>query len=34
MYGMMAASLGGILLERTGRMTSQELNQDNYEFNK
>ena len=34
MYGIMAASLGGILLEKTGRMTSEELNQDNHEFNK
>ena len=29
MYGMMAASLGGILLEKTGRMTYEELNYDN-----
>jgi len=34
MYGMMAISLGGILLEKTGRMTNDDLNQDNNEFNK
>ena len=33
-YGMMAASLGGILLEKTGRMTYEELNNDNNEFDK
>ena len=33
-YGMMAASLGGILLEKTGRMTYEELNHDNTEFDK
>ena len=33
-YGMMAASLGGILLEKTGRMTYEELNHDNSEFDK
>ena len=34
MYGIMAASLGGILLEKTGRMTYEELNHDNNEFDK
>jgi len=34
MYGVMAASLGGILLEKTGRMTYEELNHDNDEFDK
>jgi hypothetical protein len=33
-YGIMATSLGGILLEKTGRMTSEELNRDNHEFNR
>lgn len=33
-YGMLAASLGGILLGKTGRMTYEELNDDNNEFDK
>jgi len=34
MYGIMATSLGGILLEKIGRMTYEELNHDNDEFDK
>lgn len=34
MYGMLAASWGWILLEKTGRMTYEELNDDNDEFDK
>jgi len=34
MYGIVAASLGGILLEKTGRMTYEELDADNDEFDK
>ena len=33
-YGMMAASLNAILLEKTGMMTSEELDKDNEEFDK
>jgi hypothetical protein len=34
MYGIMTTSLSAILSEKTGRMTSQELNKDNDEFDK
>jgi hypothetical protein len=34
MYGIMATSLSAILSEKTGRMTSEELDTDNDEFDK